>query len=184
MRPLPSVAQRPPRFDSSACARSPQAGSPSSQMVLPAGLACTRRGDVCGSSSGKARRLACSVRQVFMWRLLCAGPGATHSRLRESAPVRNAAHWPPRPLSSHPASLSTHSLACHPSFPLFRVPLLCSAAQSAHSSRQGVREPCSCPIDRALPPAGSPTPGASGSICLHACESLFCLSNPNILPES
>ena len=45
-----------------------------------------------------------------MWRLLCAGLGATHSRPHESARAWYAAHWPPQPLSSHPASLSTHSL--------------------------------------------------------------------------
>lgn len=132
----------------------PQADSPSSQMVLPAGLASTPNGTDCGISSGKARCLArsfikylCSACCVpgpmppshcpVSWLLPCEHFTQCCSGL--SLPVLSAGvHTPP-----------SFSVTPSQSPWLFSI---CSVAfsSSACFSSLVAHEPCSCPIDRAL----------------------------------
>ena len=98
----------------------PQAGSPSSQMVLPAGLASAPNGPDCPWQQCWEGTLSRAfAHQVFMHRLLCAGPCAAHSLPRELAPTQLRPQ-PPHPLSSspHPSLLLDHSLPGLPGFPL------------------------------------------------------------------
>lgn len=187
MQSLPSTAQQPVQFSSSALPPTPQAGSPSSQMVLPGGLASTPMAlPVRGSSSGKARCLA----RAFIKYLCsaCCVPGPV-------PPIHCPVSWlpPSAPPSAAQASASsssqqqfTPSLLAHHFLP--GLPGFCLTSLSALQS----------PLPLLIPQLGSlgalPSPrGQSLSLGLFtfscspwyyllSCNSRICLSSPDIFP--